>query len=409
MKKFYMMVLCCFVLAFSTGVHGFEMRSQQVYADGFSIQLQLPESLQLEFVAALQAPRFITTGPDGELLIGSRGQRIYRFPYPYGGGETLVAGLGSYIHSTAYRQGRLYAADTAALYSAPYLGAATQLDAGDFQQVTPIPSATGGHSSRTIVRGPDNRLYLGLGLSGNCSEDEYLSNNNTFEKRRGGVFVLGADNSLEPFASGLRNPIGLAFHPQTDQLYATNAGPDNLGYYQPPEILARLSAGSFHGMPWFQYYNGAFRSGQCTGTPPPLPASRAVVPSAMFDPRSTPEGIVFLHDSILGDRHGGSALVAIHGSWATKPGQGRESRRPPKVVLVEFEGGSPKAVNDVVTGFQRADGSRFARPCGVAIGADGNIYFTSDGGEVEGLFRLVPTSSTRRSIPSVYGLLLDKP
>ena len=64
------------------------------------------------------------------------------------------------------------------------------------------------------------------------------------------------------------------------------------------------------------------------------------------------------------------------------------TRRPPKVMMVKFANGRPSAVEDVITGFQRSDGSRFARPSGALMGPDGNFYFTSDGGDIEGLFRL---------------------
>jgi glucose/arabinose dehydrogenase len=103
--------------------------------------------------------------------------------------------------------------------------------------------------------------------------------------------------------------------------------------------------------------------------------------------------------SALGPEFINNALVAIHGSWAVPPGGNNASRRPPKIAMVKFSGGIPTSVTDVVTGFQRADGTRFARPCGMVMGPEGNLYFTSDAGEVTGLFRL-----TRVSKPSVPGI-----
>jgi glucose/arabinose dehydrogenase len=389
MKEQIVIGICWILLGSANMDQSLPLRNQDMTVNGFSVVLQVPEHMRLEYVADLDSPRFITMGPDGELIIGSHGSSIYRVEYPYSQADTLVS-LGRYIHSTAYREGMLYAADTDAVLAAPYEGAASLLGANDFTEVTALPSATGGHSSRTIVRGPDERLYVGLGLSGNCS-DEYLDNSYPFERRRGGVFVLDNNNDLQPYSSGLRNPIGLAFHPRTNILYATNAGPDNLGYDNPPEVLARLSHNSFHGMPWFQYYDGGFKSGQCAQNSSPRPASDAILPAAFFEARSTPIGLAFLQDSSLGGKYSGSAVVAIHGSWAERPGEGEESRRPPKLSLVVFNDNNiPIGVEDMITGFQRSDGSRFARPCGVQVGADGHIYFTSDEGEVTGLFRLVP-------------------
>jgi len=131
--------------------------------------------------------------------------------------------------------------------------------------------------------------------------------------------------------------------------------------------------------------------GQCINADTtPRPANEAIAPSITFDARSTPQGIAFVSGNSLGDEFEGNALVAIHGSWATDPlrGGGVETRRPPKVVMVKFLGANPVSVEEVITGFQRPNGDRFARPSGVMMGLDGHFYFTSDGGEVQGLFRL---------------------
>lgn len=387
MRRILFISLCLLAIAGKQTAQSFELKTQTITVNGFTAEIQLPQGMLLEFVAAMNAPRFIEKGPDNEFIIGSRSGHIYRSVNPYNSAELLVD-FGGYPHSTAYRNGVLYVAETAGVWAAPYQGAATQISAVDFTEVTPLPAQNLGHSSRTIVKGPDDRLYISLGISGNCS-DEYLDNSYAFEDRRGGVYVLDNSNTLIPYSSGLRNPIGLAFHPQTNELYATNAGPDTLGYDNPPEVFTQLSDGSFHGMPWFQYYNGGFNADPCSETlTPPRPASDAVTPAALFLPRSTPQGIAFLPENWVGGQFAGSAIVAVHGSWATQPGAGAESRRHPKLTLVEFANNSPIGIIDMITGFQRGDGSRFARPSGVAMGADGNIYFTSDGGEVTGLFRL---------------------
>lgn len=389
MKKTVLYLISLLLLGNNGSGSAPSFEEQQLQVGGFSIVLKVPSGMMVEYVASLNGPRFITKGPDEELIVGSRGGEIYRLKHPYTQVESLVS-LSGYVHSTVYNAGKLYVAETGGIWSAPYAGAGTFLQSGDFTRIAELP--IGGHSSRTIVKGPDSRLYIGLGISGNCS-DEYLHDLYPFERRRGGVFVMDSSGGLEPFSSGLRNPIGLAFHPQTDVLSATNAGSDNLGYDRPPEVLAVLSQGSFHGMPWFQYYDGSFRDGECIETTSPRSADEATVPAALFPARSTPEGIVFLQGSTLGQKFDSNAAVAIHGSWATQPGKGLESRRSPGLSLVVFEDSVPVGVENLISGFQRSDGSRFARPCGVAVGGDGHLYFTSDGGEVVGLFRLVPRST----------------
>jgi len=387
---------------------GVTLRSQALIVNGHIIQLKVPSGLKVEFLSSMNRPRFLALGPRQELIIGSLGANIYRMKKPYRVPETLVSLTGR-NHSVVYRDGKLFVAETAGLYAAPYSGSDTSLDSSDFILYVGLPSETGGHWSRTVIVGPDTRLYIGIGISGNCS-DEYLDVSYPFERRRGGVFVVDETVNppqLIPFASGLRNPIGLAFNPETSVLYASNAGPDNLGYDQPPEVFSALSARSFHGMPWFQYYNGAFRSGECATSPAPRLSSEATPPSATFDARSTPQGIAFVTDAFLGDYFNGNALVAIHGSWAVAPGGGSETRRPPKIVMVKFFDGHPVDVENIVTGFQRSDGSRFARPSGMLMGPDGYLYFTSDAGEVTGLFRLGPIPKGINIAP-IYELLLNK-
>ena len=414
-KRIFVSIFKITILAFVLGLNlisvaysdGITLRSQTLTVNGHSIQLKVPLGLKVEFLSALYNPRFLALGPSEELIVGSGGANIYRMKKPYRIPEILVS-LPGRNHSVIYREGQLFIAETAGLYAAAYSGPDTLLDSSDFILYVKLPSETGGHWSRTVIVGPDNRLYIGIGISGNCS-DEYLDERYPFERRRGGVFVVDETVNppqLIPYASGLRNPIGVAFNPETSVLYASNAGPDNLGYDLPPEVFSALSNRSFHGMPWFQYYDGAFRSGECATSPAPRPSSEATPPSVTFEARSTPQGITFVTNAFLSDYFNGNALVAIHGSWAVVPDGGLETRRPPKIVMVKFFDGQPIAVEDIVTGFQRSDGSRFARPSGMLMGPDGQLYFTSDAGDVTGLFRLGPTPNGIH-IASIYELLLN--
>ncbi len=405
-----------------------QLVAQAITVNGKSTVLQVPAGTVVEFMAEMSRPRFLTVGPDNELLIGSRvmaggNSRIYRLASPYTN-AAILASLPGYHHSVVYRQGTLFSAETAGLWKVAYNGLSTSLSAGDFTQYVALPSLTGGHNSRTVVVGPDGTLYVGIGISGNCS-NEYLAGNlpeYDFEHRRGGVYTVdesGTNATLVPFSSGLRNPIGMAFDPASGFMWATNAGSDNLGYNQPKEIFSRLNQGSYHGMPWFQYINGSFQDGQCINTnAAPRPAHEATPPAVTFEARSTPLGVTFVSGNSLGSAFSGNALVSIHGSWATDPsrGGGLETRRPPKVVMVSFSGSQPTTVEDVITGFQRNDGSRFARPSGALTGPDGHFYFTSDGGDIQGLFRLrrqttgpiSATESTGESISAAVSLLLNK-
>lgn len=383
---------------FATAVHADEWRlhEQELTVSGEVWTLTIPASMQLELLTdQLEQPRLMDFLPNGDLLIGSRSGKVYRLEPPYRRADVLLE-LGDYPHSIAYRDGKLLIAQTDGLYRANFRPGQPHIDRDAVELLAALPGG-GGHSSRTVAVGPDQRVYLALGISGNCS-DEYLDPGYPFDGRRGGVLVLdesGQQPRWQSFASGLRNPVGFDWHPQTRVLYASNNGPDHLGYNQPPEYFAKLTPGSFHGMPWYQFDGKSIQRDDCARTPPPRPRSDVAFPVATFPARNAPMGVAFVPDTALSKHFQNNAIVALKGSWGTLPSGGisgaRSTRRPPALVMVRFSVGEATDVVNLVSGFQRADGQRLARPVGVIIGPDGALYFTSDS-HTEGLFRLRPAT-----------------
>jgi len=365
---------------------------QQLVVSGDTWTLTVPAGLQLQLLTdALDKPRMLNFLPNGDLLIGSRAGKIYRLEPPYTRATILVE-LDDYPHSLAYRAGELLIAQTDGLYRAPYQPGQTKIQQDDIELLAALPGG-GGHNSRTVSIGPDQRVYLSLGISSNCN-DEYLDKSYSFDDRRGGILVLDESRSQprwQTFASGLRNPVGFDWHPQTRDLYASNNGPDHQGYDQPPEYFSRITENSFHGMPWFQFDGQSIRRDDCIDTAPPRPRSEVSKPVATFPARNAPMGVAFVPANALDERFQENALVALKGSWGTQPSGGmfgkKSTRRPPAVLMVQFSNGKAAGVVSVISGFQRPGGARLARPVGVAIGPDGALYFTSDT-HTEGLFRL---------------------
>jgi len=389
------------MMAVSTAAQGgsapLDYETQNVVVQGERHTMRIPTGYRLELLNAnLGGPRLLTFAPNGDLFIGSKSGKVYRVPPPYTNAEVL-ADLGDYPHSVAFRPGEILIAQTNGLYRAPYQHGQKKLDAEQVTLLASLPSGRG-HTSRTVGVGPDGRVYVSLGISGNCS-NEYLGERYPFNDRRGGVLVLDETEKTarwKTFASGLRNPVGFAWHPVTGDLYASNNGPDHLGYELPPEYFSRVTAGSFHGMPWYQYDGRRVIRDPCISRDPPRPITDVVVPVATFPARNAPMGVTFVSKGAMDSQLEFDAIVALRGSWGTKPSGGyfgdAASRRPPKIVAVRFDDGKARRVDDLVTGFQDAQGERWARPVGVAVGPDGALYFTSDSG-VNGLFRLRRTGN----------------
>ncbi len=382
-----------------------DFTQQSIDIDGKTYRVRVPAGYRLELLTRrLDGPRMFSFAANGDLLVGSKSGHVYRLPPPYTRPGVLVS-LPDYPHSVALRDSEILIAQSSGLYRAPYRDGQARLDPDALSLLAALPGG-GGHSSRTVRVGPDRRVYISLGISGNCS-DEYLDASYPFNQRRGGVLVLdesGARPRLQPFAAGLRNPVGFDWHPHTGVLYASNNGPDHLGFEQPPEYFSRLLPGSFHGMPWFQFDGQRLQPDRCIDSAPPRPLSAVSAPVATFPARNAPMAVAFVPKGALDTRLEGDAIVALRGSWGTRPSGSAmgdpATRREPKLVRVRFSGDAAQGVEDFVTGFQLPDGRRWARPVGLGFGPDGALYFTSDSG-IQGLFRLSPsaTGTTAAELP----------
>jgi glucose/arabinose dehydrogenase len=245
---------------------------------------------------------------------------------------------------------------------------------------------TGGHTYKSIKLGPDGLLYVNVGSSCNvCIESEPLRATilrYTVEgKPAGALTTLGRHAPTPVYAYGLRNSQGFAWHPKTQQMYATNEGADNRSDTRggkvndelPPEHLNQIEAGKHYGWP-FCWANPSKMTGQFAdpnfGNDPDF-CKTVTAPAMTFTSHSTPIGIAFLHDASLPEAYRQDAIVALHGSWNRKVHSGY------KLVRVRFEGAQPVKVEDFATGWL-SGGSAWGRPVDVIVGPDGAIYFSDD-------------------------------
>lgn len=273
-------------------------------------------------------------------------------------------------HGLALHQGHLYVADTNAVRRYPYKSGRDS-PAGPVETVT-ADGALGsgrGHWTRNVAFGPDGqRFFVAIGSRGNLDvEPEPRATVQVFESDGGGQ---------KTFASGLRNPVGIAFYPGTDDLYVVVNERDGMGDGLVPDYLTRIEDGDFFGWPYA--YVGDNPQPRFAELRPDLVAASRV-PDVLFRSHSAPLGLAFYDGEQFPDDYRGDAFVALHGSWnAAEP-------RGYMVVRVPFEDQRPQGHYEAfATGFwaEGRDRARvWGRPVGLAVARDGSLLIADDVGD----------------------------
>ncbi len=334
--------------------------------------LHLPAGFQATvFASGLQGPRLITFSPSGTLLVAERGSgRVLAFPDPQHSGQTtgpviVASGLNDPTSLAFARDGSLYVGE-ASRVTRFTLG--PDLKSTSRKVIVPHLPTGGNHITRTVLIGPDNRLYVSIGSTCNdCVESDPM---------RAAVWVYNIDGSGgRLYARGLRNAVGMAINPWNRQIWVTNNGRDLLGDNTPPETVYALQDGGNYG--WPVCHAGTIidpdlgHAGDCTGVVQPLVKMQA---------HSAPLGLAFYNAS------GASAFppayhglfVAFHGSWNRSVPTGY------KVIFVPLNGQGQVAgpPQDFATGWLNGKSQVQGRPVGLAVGPDGALYVSDDQGGV---------------------------
>jgi glucose/arabinose dehydrogenase len=333
----------------------------------------VPPGFKVEvYASGLSNPRWMAVAPNGDVFLAESSAGRITLLHEEGGRvrARLFADGFKTPHGLALVNDALYVGDLMAVWRIPFDSA---MKAGERTRVTSAPdlSPRGYHVTRDLAVDSKGTIYVAIGSASNVGEDA---------PTRATVQTVAKDGALKPFATGLRNAVGIAFYPGTDNLFVTVNERDGLGDSLPPDYLTYVKPGGFYGWPYS--YLGAHPDPDW-GSKRPDMVAKAIVPDLLFHAHSAPLGLVFYEGAQFPAAYKGDAFVALHGSWNSAAPTGY------KVVRVPFRNGRPAGgYENFVTGFWSAADKPGAparvwgRPAGLAVAKDGSLLVADDAGKV---------------------------
>ncbi|OOH80997.1 sorbosone dehydrogenase [Pseudomonas koreensis] len=263
----------------------------------------------------------------------------------------------------------LYVADTDRLLRFNYEPGATEIKSQPIK-VVDLPGGTLNHHwTKNVIASKDgSKLYVTVGSNSNVGE-------NGLDKEEGRAAIWEVDRATgnhRIFASGIRNPNGLAWEPKSGTLWTAVNERDEIGSDLVPDYITSVKDGGFYGWP-FSYY-GQHVDVRVSPQNPDLVA-KAIAPDYAVGPHTASLGLSFAEGNTLPAQFKEGAFIGQHGSWNRKPHSGY------KVIFVPFTGGKPSGKPvDVLTGFLDKDENALGRPVGVVIDQQGGLLVADDVG-----------------------------
>jgi glucose/arabinose dehydrogenase len=342
---------------------------------------QAPAGFKVELYASgLSNPRLIRTAPNGDLFVAeskANRVRVFRGVSPEGKAvqtQVFAHGLnqpfGIAFYPPTGEPKWIYVANTDSVVRFPYQSGDLQAR-GPAQPIAKLPGGGrlrgGGHWTRDLAFSLDGKkMFASVGSHSNVSDDKdeyHRACILEFDPRGGGERI---------YASGIRNPVGIAVQPGTGVLWTSVNERDELGDNLVPDYITSVEEGGFYGWPW--YYIGGHQDPRHAGKHPEL-ASKVLLPDVLLQPHFASLQMTFYDGKQFPAVYRGDVFAAQHGSWNRAGRNGYEVVRVPlhqqKKATGEYE--------DFLTGFVTADGKVWGRPVGVTVAADGALMVTDDG------------------------------
>lgn len=333
-----------------------------------------------EFANELKKPRVIVTAPNGDIFVAeSKSDQITLLRDADGDGKpelrgVFAKGLNQPFGIVFYPPGNvpthIYIGNTDAVVRLPYRNGQTKAE-GKPDELVKLSAGGqltgGGHWTRDIVFSKDGKkLFIAIGSKSNVDWNEE-------EENRARIFETGpVGQDQRVYAWGLRNPVGLAIHPETGELWASVNERDELGDNLVPDYVTRIREGGFYGWPW--YYMGGHQDPRHPGARPEL-KEKVLTPDVILQAHSASLDMTFYDGKQFPEQYHNDAFAAEHGSW------NRSRRTGYKVIQIPVKNGAATGEYiDFLTGFVTPDGDVWGRPVGVTAAKDGALLVSDDTG-----------------------------
>lgn len=342
--------------------------------------LKVPVGFQVNVYAeGLEAPRWLALTPNGDVLVTeTRSNRIRLLRDTNGDGvadinktfATAQNGVDIPFGMT-FAGNFFFLGNTGAVLRFPYIKGQQQLQGTGKKIAELTPGGYNQHWTRNVVASPDGKkLYVTIGSRSNADEEPLP---------RASIQVMNLDGSnQQTFAYGLRNPVGVDFHPTTGELYTTVNERDGLGDDLVPDYLTSVQQGKFYGWPYAYLTPNLLDPRHVVNGKSKRPdlAAQTQTPDVLFQSHSAALGLQFYDGKTFPKRFRNGAFVAFRGSWNRNQGTGY------KVVFVPFdEAGKPKKYyEDFLTGFliDPSGPTTWGRPVGLLVLPDGSLLVTEE-------------------------------